>query len=74
MDPSATILLLICTAALGIAATVLILRRDRLAEPKVKPENPYALASEGLRRCPSCGFDLLVTDENCPSCGKRLPR
>ena len=36
-------------------------------------ENPFATATEGMKRCPKCGLANLVTDRTCNSCGKRLP-
>jgi hypothetical protein len=36
-------------------------------------ENPFAVSTEGMKRCPSCAFGNLVTDSTCSSCGKRLP-
>ena len=73
MDQSTQILALVLVAALGIAAVVLILRRDRVTTEESTRETPYAVATEGMKRCPSCGMGNLVTDDTCSSCGKRLP-
>jgi hypothetical protein len=73
MDQTTQILALVLVAALGIAAVVLILRRDRVTTEEATPEAPYAVATEGMKRCPSCGMGNLVTDSTCSSCGKRLP-
>ena len=73
MDQSTQILALVLVAALGIAAVVLILRRDRVTAEEVTRETPFAVATEGMKRCPSCGMGNLVTDDTCSSCGKRLP-
>jgi uncharacterized membrane protein len=72
MDQTTQILALVLVAALGIAAVVVILHRDRVAT-EVPRETPYAVATEGMKRCPSCGMGNLVGDSTCSSCGKRLP-
>lgn len=65
------LLALIVAAGVGIAATLLMLRRQRVeAAP---PDNPFAASTEGEKRCPSCGMGNLWTDRNCISCGRRLP-
>lgn len=62
---------LIVAAGIGIIATLLMLRRQRVeATPR---DNPFAVSTEGEKRCPSCGMGNLWTDRNCISCGKRLP-
>jgi hypothetical protein len=73
MDQTTQILALVLVAAIGIAAVVAILRRDRVTTEKAADEAPYAVATEGMKRCPSCGMGNLVTDSTCASCGKRLP-
>jgi hypothetical protein len=52
-----------------------LLRRERHeAEATVGDvEGHFAVATEGMKRCPSCGMGNLVTDATCVSCGKRLP-
>ena len=72
MDQTTQILALVLVAALGIAAVVLILRRDRVATEEATRERPFAVATEGMKRCPSCGMGNLVTDDNCSNCGKHL--
>jgi uncharacterized paraquat-inducible protein A len=73
MDQSTGLLLLIVIAALGIVATLAIMRRRSLAETAEPPESPYAASTEGMKRCPSCGVGNLVTESRCSNCGKRLP-
>jgi hypothetical protein len=73
MDESTPILALIGLAAVGILAVVMILRRDRVAEEESSHESPFAVATEGMKRCPSCGLGNLVTDATCASCGSKLP-
>ncbi|MDF2734065.1 MAG: hypothetical protein K0S97_688 [Chloroflexota bacterium] len=73
MDQTTQILALVLIAALGIVAVLMILRRDRVAPEEPPAESPFAVATEGMKRCPSCGMGNLVTDDNCSSCGTRLP-
>jgi hypothetical protein len=64
---------LLAAAALGVVATLLILRRQQSERADATRENPFAVSTEGMKRCPNCGFGNLVTDASCSSCGKRLP-
>jgi hypothetical protein len=64
---------LLGAAALGVVATLLILRRHDSEQADKTRENPFAVSTEGMKRCPACGFGNLVTDATCLSCGKRLP-
>ena len=73
MDQTTQLFLLIAAAGVGIVATLLILRRQRHQVEETTRENPYAVGTEGMKRCPSCGFGNLVTDATCASCGKALP-
>jgi hypothetical protein len=73
VDQTTQILALIGVAALGILATVTILRRDRVSREESSRESPYAVSTEGMKRCPSCGTGNLVTDATCSSCGRKLP-
>ena len=73
MDQSTQLLALIVTAAIGIAAILAILRRQRRQAEDAERENPYAVSTEGMKRCPNCGFGNLVTDSTCSSCGRTLP-
>ena len=66
-------LALIAAAAIGIVATLGILRRQRHDDEEAIRESPYATSTEGMKRCPKCGAANLVTDRTCNSCGKRLP-
>jgi hypothetical protein len=73
MDSTTAILLLIGVAAVGIVLTLTILRRDRKAVEAASRESTFAIGSEGMKLCPSCGFGNLVTNNTCASCGKRVP-
>jgi hypothetical protein len=52
----------------GIFALLAMLRRDRVPE-----ESPFAVSTEGEKRCPSCGMGNQVVDARCVSCGADLP-
>lgn len=54
-------------------ATVLIIIRQRGEAPSEPTDNSFAVSTEGMKRCPNCGMGNLVTDQNCSSCGRRLP-
>jgi hypothetical protein len=61
---------LISAAALGIVATIGIMRRQR--RETAHRESPFAVSTEGETRCPSCGMGNLWTESQCASCGARL--
>ena len=70
MDQTQLIVLTVA-AAIGVLATLVILRRQRRdSEPL---ESPFAASTEGEKRCPKCGMGNLWTDRNCIVCGARLP-
>ena len=63
---------LLAAAAVGVIATMLILRRHDVEEAEKTRESEFAVSTEGLKRCPNCGFAALATDSICSSCGKHL--
>lgn len=63
---------IVAAATIGLAATLLILRRQRSDEADETRESPFAVSSEGMKRCPSCGVGNLATDATCSACGKHL--
>lgn len=73
MDQTTQLLLLIAAATVGIVATLLMLRRQRLERDQANQENPFATSTEGSKRCPHCGMYNQWTDRNCISCGQKLP-
>jgi uncharacterized membrane protein len=73
MDQTSQLLLLVIIAAIGMVAVILILRRGRHQAEDATRENPYAVSTEGMKRCPACGVGNLVTDSTCASCGRSLP-
>jgi hypothetical protein len=72
MDQTTQLFALVISAVVGLLAVLAILRRERHAGEDASRESPFAVSSEGMKRCPSCGTGNLVTDANCASCGKRL--
>ena len=72
MDQTDQILAVIGLAAVGILIVVVILRRDRITGEESSRDSPYAVSTEGMKRCPSCGTGNLVTDATCSSCGRKL--
>jgi len=71
MDQSTSLVLLIVAALIGVVAVGAILRRSSAAATE-PPESPFAVSTEGMRRCPNCGVGNLVTESNCSNCGKKL--
>jgi hypothetical protein len=63
---------IVVAAAIGVAATLLILRRDRHVVAAGAIESPFAVSTEGEKRCPSCGMGNLWTSQTCVSCGTHL--
>jgi hypothetical protein len=72
MDPTWVYAILVALVVIVVAA-VLIVMRERSELPLDPGDSPYAVSTEGMKRCPSCGTASLVTDATCSSCGKRLP-
>jgi hypothetical protein len=73
MDQSTQALALILAAIFGLLAILAILRRQRRTTEADARASMFGTSTEGLKRCPNCGFGNLVTDQTCSSCGKRLP-
>jgi hypothetical protein len=77
MDQATALLALIAAAAVGIVATLGIMRRQRHEDETqaraTDQDLPFAVSTEGMKRCPVCGTGNLVTDATCSSCGYRLP-
>lgn len=73
MDQTTQMLLLVGSAALGVIAVLLIMRRQRKEAESSTFESPFAVSTEGEKRCPKCGMGNLWTDRNCIACKARLP-
>lgn len=72
MDQTTQLVALVISAVVGLLAVLVILRRERHAVEDSSRESPFAVSSEGMKRCPSCGTGNLVTDSSCIKCGKPL--
>lgn len=73
MQTETGLLLMIGAAAVGMAATMRILLRERTMLHAVDHESQFAVSTEGMDRCASCGMGNLVGDRTCSACGKPLP-
>ena len=71
MDQTTQLLALIVAAALGILATLAILRRQRA--PQERRARARTRRDRGHETLPDCGMGNLVTDATCSSCGRKLP-
>ena len=73
MSQTTQLLILIVAAGVGIIATLIMLRRQRRDREAASRDSPYAVSSEGQKRCPNCGAYNAWTDRTCVSCGRKLP-
>jgi len=73
MDQTTQLIALVIAAAVGLIAILLILRRQRHEVEAATRDSPFAVSSEGMKRCPNCGAGNLVTDSTCVNCGRHLP-
>ena len=73
MDQTTQLLLLIAATCIGIAAMLIMLRRQRVDRDRLTRDYPYATSTEGEKRCPNCGMFNSWTSRNCISCKRRLP-
>ena len=73
MDQFSQLIALIVACGVGILAVIFILRRQRRDEEAATAESPFAVSTEGEKRCPKCGMGNLWTDATCISCGAKLP-
>jgi hypothetical protein len=73
MDQTTQLFLLIAAAAVGIIATLVMLRRQRVDREELTQERPFAVSTEGEKRCPYCGMFNVSTSRTCISCKRRLP-
>jgi hypothetical protein len=73
MDQTTQLLALVAAALVGVVSLLLMMRRQQREKDEATRESPYAASTEGMKRCPNCGFGNLVTDATCTSCGRRLP-
>ena len=67
-----TLLLLVGVAAVGLAAVLLILRREQHERDDATREDRFGVSTEGEKVCPKCGMGNLWTERRCISCGSGL--
>ena len=63
-------------AVVGLIASIMVLRHERQVAEATAGDveaHSFAVATEGMKRCPSCGMGNLVTDRTCAACKKPLP-
>ena len=70
MDPLAGFAIVVA-AGIGLLAMLWIVLRQR--RQTATRESPFAMSTEGMKVCPSCGRPNLWTDSTCLHCGRRLP-
>ncbi|HEU4572214.1 MAG TPA: hypothetical protein VFR93_05965 [Candidatus Limnocylindrales bacterium] len=63
---------LVVAGMAGLLAALALLTRDRHVASTPDGESPFAVSTEGEKRCPSCGMGNLWTDRTCVSCGRAL--
>ena len=73
MNLTTQLLILALALAILALAVFLIRRRQRMDRQYRSQESPYAVSTEGEKRCPNCGMFNMWTDRNCISCKRRLP-
>jgi hypothetical protein len=73
MEQMVLLVLLVTAATGGVLALVAITRGSPAPNHASANETTYAVSTEGMKRCPSCGVGNLVTEQRCSACGKRLP-
>lgn len=66
-----TLLALVLAAVVGLLATIIIMGRRR-RKSEVEDESPFAVSTEGEKRCPNCGMGNMWTDTTCIACGHAL--
>jgi uncharacterized membrane protein len=68
MDQTTQLLVLVAAAAIGLVALFLITGRQRRDRAAATQESPYAVSTEGEKRCPKCGMGNLWTETRCSAC------
>ena len=64
-------LAIVVAALIGLVAVIFIVVRDR-RQAQAAHESPFAVSTEGEKRCPKCGMGNLWMDATCVSCGAPL--
>jgi uncharacterized paraquat-inducible protein A len=72
MSQTTELLILVIALAVLVVSVLLIRRRQRVDQADKDRENPYAVSTEGEKRCPHCGMFNQWTTQTCVSCGRHL--
>jgi uncharacterized paraquat-inducible protein A len=72
MSQTTELLILLVLLAVVVVSVLLIRRRQRVDRRALDAESPYAVSTEGEKRCPSCGMFNIWTSRTCVSCGRPL--
>jgi hypothetical protein len=72
VDQQTQLLALAIAVIVVIFAIVLIMNRQKRDREDEAAESPFAVSTEGEKRCPKCGMGNMWTDAKCISCGARL--
>ena len=68
MDQTTQLILIAVAAAVGLLALAAITNRQRRERTAATRENPFAVSTEGEKRCPNCGMGNLWTENRCIAC------
>jgi hypothetical protein len=68
MDTPTALLVLVAAAAVGLIALYLMIGRQRRDKAAATRESPFAISTEGEKRCPNCGMGNMWTDTRCIAC------
>ena len=72
MSQTTELVLLLVALGVLVISVLIIRRRQRVDRAEASGESPYAVSSEGQKRCPSCGMFNVWTAQTCVSCGRHL--
>ena len=72
MSQTTELVLLLVALGVLVISVLIIRRRQRVDRAAASSESPYAVSSEGQKRCPSCGMFNVWTARTCVSCGRHL--
>jgi cytochrome c-type biogenesis protein CcmH/NrfF len=68
VDQASEFLLLIASVGIVALSVVVIMGRQRRERQAATRESPYAVSTEGEKRCPNCGMGNLWTENRCIAC------
>jgi hypothetical protein len=68
VDQTTQLGILVGAAVVGLLALLLIIGRQRRDKEAATRESPFAISTEGEKRCPNCGMGNLWTESRCIAC------